>query len=79
MQRRHGPRSAGTSGPTIATPSRTPTALLDLAHENFIPLRHKVAGTDNVVRWTSHPRGGHFAALEVPELLAADVRAFFRA
>jgi len=59
-------------------PSRTPTALLDLAHENFIPLRHKVAGTDNVVRWTSHPRGGHFAALEVPELLAADVRAFFR-
>ncbi|MET9315588.1 epoxide hydrolase [Kribbella sp. NPDC003505] len=60
-------------------PSRTPTALLDLAHENFIPLRHKVAGTDNVVRWTSHPRGGHFAALEVPELLAADVRAFFRA
>jgi pimeloyl-ACP methyl ester carboxylesterase len=25
------------------------------------------------------PRGGHFAALEAPELLAADVTAFFRA
>jgi len=23
------------------------------------------------------PRGGHFAALEAPELLAADLRAFF--
>jgi hypothetical protein len=24
------------------------------------------------------PRGGHFAALEVPDLLAEDVAAFFR-
>jgi pimeloyl-ACP methyl ester carboxylesterase len=24
------------------------------------------------------PRGGHFAALEEPELLAQDIRAFFR-
>jgi len=24
------------------------------------------------------PRGGHFAAAEEPELLAADMRAFFR-
>lgn len=31
----------------------------------------------NVVRWTDMPRGGHFAALEQPELLLADVRAFF--
>jgi pimeloyl-ACP methyl ester carboxylesterase len=60
-------------------PSRTPTALLDLAHENFIPLRHKVEHTDNIVRWTSHPHGGHFAALEQPELLAADIRSFFTA
>lgn len=59
-------------------PSTTPTALLDLAHENFIPLRHKVAQTDNIVRWTSHPHGGHFAALEQPEVLAADIRAFFQ-
>ncbi|GAA1582085.1 epoxide hydrolase family protein [Kribbella karoonensis] len=60
-------------------PSRTPTALLDLAHENFIPLRHKAEQTNNIVRWTSHPHGGHFAALEQPEVLAADIRAFFRA
>ena len=27
-------------------------------------------------RWTEMPRGGHFAALEQPDLLAEDVRAF---
>jgi len=59
-------------------PSTTPTALLDLAHDNFIPLRHKVAGTDNIVRWNSHPHGGHFAALEQPQVLIDDVREFFR-
>jgi microsomal epoxide hydrolase len=32
----------------------------------------------DVVRWTAMPRGGHFAALEAPELLADDIRAFFR-
>jgi len=60
-----------------AEPSTTPTALLDLAHDNFIPLRHKVDRTDNIVRWTSHPHGGHFAALEQPDVLVADIRAFF--
>jgi len=28
-------------------------------------------------RWTRMPRGGHFAALEAPDLLAEDVRVFF--
>jgi pimeloyl-ACP methyl ester carboxylesterase len=32
----------------------------------------------NVVRWTELDRGGHFLAMEEPELYAADVRAFFR-
>jgi len=32
----------------------------------------------NVQRWTEMPRGGHFAAMEEPELLVEDVRAFFR-
>ena len=33
----------------------------------------------NVQRWTEMPRGGHFAAMEEPELLAEDIRAWFRA
>jgi pimeloyl-ACP methyl ester carboxylesterase len=32
----------------------------------------------NVQHWTEMPRGGHFAASEEPELLAEDIRAFFR-
>jgi pimeloyl-ACP methyl ester carboxylesterase len=31
----------------------------------------------NITRWTTMPRGGHFAAFEQPELLVEDVRAFF--
>ncbi len=32
---------------------------------------------DNVVAWTRHERGGHFAVLEVPELVVADLVTFF--
>jgi pimeloyl-ACP methyl ester carboxylesterase len=32
----------------------------------------------HIERWTEMPRGGHFAALEEPELLAGDIREFFR-
>ncbi len=32
----------------------------------------------NVQQWSEHDRGGHFAAMEEPELLAQDVRDFFR-
>ena len=31
----------------------------------------------NVVHWSDMPRGGHFAAMEQPELFVEDVRAFF--
>jgi pimeloyl-ACP methyl ester carboxylesterase len=33
----------------------------------------------NIVSWTEHPRGGHFAAMEVPDELVRAVRAFFAA
>jgi pimeloyl-ACP methyl ester carboxylesterase len=32
----------------------------------------------NIQRWTEMPKGGHFAAMEQPEALAAEIRAFFR-
>lgn len=31
-----------------------------------------------LVHWTEMPRGGHFAAMEEPELFVGDVRSFFR-
>ena len=46
----------------------------DLSH----PPREWAERFFNVQRWTEMPRGGHFAAMEQPELLVADIRAFFR-
>ena len=31
----------------------------------------------NIVHWSHFDRGGHYAAMEVPDVLAADIRAFF--
>ena len=31
----------------------------------------------NIVHWSRFERGGHYAALEVPELVVGDIRAFF--
>ena len=31
----------------------------------------------DIVSWTEHPRGGHFASMEVPEELAAAIRGFY--
>ncbi|MEV8047069.1 epoxide hydrolase family protein [Streptomyces griseoluteus] len=59
-------------------PSRTPTAFAAFPRENFIALRHLAERHDNIVRWTEFDRGGHFAAMEQPELLVGDVRSFFR-
>ena len=42
------------------------------------PPREWVERGYDVIRWTEMPRGGHFAAWEEPDLLAAEVRAFFR-
>ena len=42
-----------------------------------VPPRSFAERTLQVERWTEMPWGGHFAALEEPEIYAADVRAFF--
>ena len=41
------------------------------------PPREFAERSYNVQRWTVMPRGGHFAALEQPDLLADDIRQFF--
>jgi pimeloyl-ACP methyl ester carboxylesterase len=43
-----------------------------------VPPRALAERTLNVQRWTEMPRGGHFAALEVPHLFARDVIDFLR-
>ena len=42
------------------------------------PPRSYVDRMFNIKRWTKMPKGGHFAALEQPDLLVDDIRAFAR-
>jgi len=54
-----------------------PVAFADFPKEVFAcPLRW-AKPTYNVVQYTQMPRGGHFAALEQPDLLLGDIRKFF--
>lgn len=46
-------------------------------HEIVYAPRRWVETRYNVTHWTKMPRGGHFAAMEEPKLLAEDIRAFF--
>ncbi|PKB79785.1 MAG: multidrug MFS transporter [SAR202 cluster bacterium Io17-Chloro-G9] len=57
---------------------RPPSAMAVFPGEISRPPREWAERSYNVQRWTEMPRGGHFAALEEPQLLAEDVRAFFR-
>lgn len=56
----------------------TPTGCTMFPGELYQPPRAWVEELFDVRHWTRQPAGGHFAALEKPELLAADLREFFR-
>ena len=55
-----------------------PAAMAVFPGEISLPPREWGERSYNVQRWTEMPSGGHFAALEEPEKLAEDIRAFFR-
>ncbi|MBU2098688.1 MAG: epoxide hydrolase 1 [Gammaproteobacteria bacterium] len=55
-----------------------PTAGAIFPKEIYLTPRLWAEQSYNIVRWTEMPQGGHFAALEEPGLLLADIRAFFR-
>jgi pimeloyl-ACP methyl ester carboxylesterase len=59
---------------------RVPTAMAVFAHEfepEGEPPRSWYERLYQVRRWSVYSRGGHFAAAEQPDLLAADIAAFF--
>ena len=58
-------------------PSSTPTGLAVFPHEISLPVRHLAERGNNIVQWSEFDRGGHFAAMEEPDLLVADVRKLF--
>ncbi len=56
-----------------------PTGYTEFPREILRPPRSLAERTyTNIRRWTVMPRGGHFAAMEQPDALATEIRAFFR-
>ncbi len=53
-----------------------PTAVAQLPRETVLIPRPWAERHYNIVRWTRYAQGGHYAAIEVPELFTEDVRAF---
>jgi microsomal epoxide hydrolase len=55
-----------------------PTGIALFPADILLPPQECAERRLNIARWTTMPRGGHFAAMEEPELLADEIRAFFR-
>ena len=55
-----------------------PTAVAHFPREAPFPPRKYLERAFNVLRWTEMPVGGHFPAMEQPDLLAKDIAGFFR-
>jgi pimeloyl-ACP methyl ester carboxylesterase len=58
------------------TPSAVPTGVAVFAED--ISIRKYAEENNNIVHWSEFDRGGHFAAMEAPDLLVGDIRGFFR-
>jgi pimeloyl-ACP methyl ester carboxylesterase len=56
-------------------PSATPVGVAVFAED--VAIRRYAEQGYNIVHWSEFDRGGHFAAMEAPDLLVGDVRAFF--
>jgi pimeloyl-ACP methyl ester carboxylesterase len=69
-------RNAPTSRPMGRV--EVPTGVAVFPYELFIAPRKWAEASYNLTHWTEMPRGGHFAAMEQPDLLVEDLRTFFR-
>jgi epoxide hydrolase len=71
-----------TPAPPIASPppraAVTPTGVAVFAHDHARPVRRLAERDNNIAYWAEYDRGGHFAAMEEPDLFVHDVRTFFR-
>jgi epoxide hydrolase len=59
-------------------PSTMPTGVAVFPREIMPSIRRFAERSNNIVHWTDFDRGGHFAAMEEPDLLVGDIRECFR-
>ncbi len=67
---------SGDWGPPVT--STVPTGVAVFPREIAPPIRRFAEQSNNIVHWAEFDRGGHFAAMEAPDLLVGDIRTFFR-
>jgi len=60
---------------TVVSQGRIGVAMFKDDFQTIRPLAER--DNANIAHWSEYDRGGHFAALEVPELVAEDLQAFF--
>jgi pimeloyl-ACP methyl ester carboxylesterase len=76
----HGKRLEGSQVFPAGTRIRVPTGVAAFPDPVFLPPPRSLAEkTYNIVHWSEMSAGGHFAALEQPDLMLADLRAFVSA
>jgi epoxide hydrolase len=66
-----GAKSWGQTNELTAVPTGVAVFPMDITIRSIAESQH------NIVHWTEFDRGGHFAAMEAPDLLVADIREFF--
>jgi pimeloyl-ACP methyl ester carboxylesterase len=69
--------AAHTPGDTLGRVD-VPTGVAAFPHEIVMPVRSIAEWTYTIQRWSVMQAGGHFAALEQPEALVHEIRAFFK-
>ena len=57
--------------------SAVPLGVAVFPHDIARPIRRVAEQRNNIVHWSELDRGGHFAAMEQPDVLVADIRAMF--
>ncbi len=71
-------KEGGRSFPKNFKKIKVPTAIAEFPKEMLEwPPKSYVNRIFNIKRWKKFPKGGHFAALEVPNLLINDIKNFF--
>ena len=66
---------------TARGPVRVPQGFAEfvgIPSRSSAPRSYLTEPAENVTHWTTYDAGGHFPAIEEPELLVADLREFFR-
>jgi len=67
-----------TKSKSALNPCVVPMGVAVLPYDLALPVRALAEREHAIVQWSEFEHGGHFAAMEVPDLMVQDLRKFFR-